>query len=254
MATRAGSSTDVGRALRQARQRRHVDQAEAAAVTRIPKRYLEALETNAPIETFPAPLYARAFLREYATFLGLDPQPLVERFKDHNGDGEAHLEFIPAAVPPPRKWPARFVLGLSVGVLLVIAAIGILSANDRNVPARNPTSNQQGQAPLFPHTPPPSVVPSSPPPPPVSGIHASLQIADRSWILAVADSQVVFSGVLEAGEDRVFDAKHDLELRLGNAGGVHLLVNGEPRVTGSPGEVVDYSITRNNGELHVVRS
>src|SRR5919109_708632 len=148
VATRAGSSTDVGRALRQARQRRHVDQAEAAAVTRIPRRYLEALETNAPIETYPAPLYARAFLREYAAFLGLDPEPLVERFKDHNGDGEAHLEFIPAAVPPPRRWPARLVLAISIGVLLAIAAAGLVSANKGQTPATNTAGSHQG--PLFP--------------------------------------------------------------------------------------------------------
>ena len=243
----------MGRALRQARQRRHVDQAEAAAVTRIPRRYLEALETNAPIETYPAPLYARAFLREYAAFLGLDPEPLVERFKDHNGDGEAHLEFIPAAVPPPRRWPARLVLAISIGVLLAIAAAGLVSANKGQNPATNTAGSHQG--PLFPPSPSaPSVNPSPPAPPPVSGIQASLELMGRSWVLAVGDSQVLFSGILEAGQDRVFKAKHDLELKLGNAGGVRLLVNGEPRITGSLGEVVDYSITRNNGELHVVRT
>jgi transcriptional regulator with XRE-family HTH domain len=253
VATRAGSSTDVGRALRQARQRRHVDQAEAAQVTRIPKRYLEALETNAPLETYPAPLYARAFLREYATFLGLDPEPLVERFKDHNGDGEAHLEFIPAAVPPPRRWPARVVLAISIGVLLAIAAAGILSANKGSSTGKNfGASNSAGFVP--PSPPAASQHPSPPAPPPINGIQASLRLMDRSWVLAVADSQVLFSGVLEAGQDRVFKAKHDLELKLGNAGGVRLSVNGEPRLTGSLGEVIDYSITRNNGQLHVVRS
>jgi cytoskeleton protein RodZ len=253
VATRAGSSTDVGRALRQARQRRHVDQAEAAQVTRIPKRYLEALETNAPLETYPAPLYARAFLREYATFLGLDPEPLVERFKDHNGDGEAHLEFIPAAVPPPRRWPARVVLAMSIGVLLAIAAAGILSANKGGSPSTQAAGANHGGF-LSPSPPSASVHPSPAPPPPISGIQASLRLVDRSWVLAVGDSEVLFSGILEPGQDRVFKAKHELELKLGNAGGVRLLVNGEPRLTGSPGEVVGYSITRNNGQLHVARS
>ena len=254
VATRAGSSTDVGRALRQARQRRHVDQAEAAQVTRIPKRYLEALETNAPLETYPAPLYARAFLREYATFLGLDPEPLVERFKDHNGDEEAHLEFIPAAVPPPRRWPARVVLAISIGVLLAIAAAGIVSANKGGSPSSTHAAGANNGGLLPPS---PALVteqPSPAPPAPISGIQASLRLVDRSWVQAVADSQILFSGILEAGQDRVFRAKHDLELKLGNAGGVRLSVNGEPRLTGSLGEVIDYSITRNNGQLHVVRS
>ena len=45
-----------------------------------PVTYLSALESGAPLSAFPAPVYARGFLREYARYLGLDPEPLVDRF------------------------------------------------------------------------------------------------------------------------------------------------------------------------------
>src|SRR5436309_1949109 len=106
LAARATSQQDVGRALRRARQRHHVPLEEAADVTRIPKRYLEALEDNAPIDTYPAPVYARAFLREYATYLDLDPEPLMARF-GATPAAEIPLPSIREALPPPRRRPAR---------------------------------------------------------------------------------------------------------------------------------------------------
>src|SRR5205085_1521167 len=41
---------DVGRTLRRARQRRHVELPQAVEETRIPRKFLEALEGNAPLD------------------------------------------------------------------------------------------------------------------------------------------------------------------------------------------------------------
>jgi DNA-binding SARP family transcriptional activator len=55
--------------------------AEAAEKTRISAKYLRALEEDAGPEAFPAPAYARFFLREYAEFLGL-----------HRGSSSAEID------------------------------------------------------------------------------------------------------------------------------------------------------------------
>src|SRR6266702_1782031 len=127
MAARASSPFHEGRALRRARQRRHLTLDDASQATRIPRRFLEALEDNAPLDTFPAPVYARAFLREYARFLQLDPEPLVASFAGDEPIEEVRLGSIKEAVPPPRRWPARTLLGLSVCVLAGLAVVGVLS-------------------------------------------------------------------------------------------------------------------------------
>ena len=66
MAATASSPFHEGRALRRARQRRHLTLDDAAKATRIPRRFLEALESDAPVDVFPAPVYARAFERARA--------------------------------------------------------------------------------------------------------------------------------------------------------------------------------------------
>jgi len=62
----------VATILREAREARGLTVSDAAKATRIWERYLQALEANAPLQEFPAPVYARSFLRAYAEFLELD--------------------------------------------------------------------------------------------------------------------------------------------------------------------------------------
>jgi cytoskeleton protein RodZ len=75
----------VGAVLRRARAHKGVDMDDASRATRIAVRHLDALERDAPLGAFPAPVYARGFLRQYARYLGLDERPLLERF----GRGQA---------------------------------------------------------------------------------------------------------------------------------------------------------------------
>jgi cytoskeletal protein RodZ len=70
----------IAAALRRARIRRGTKIEDAARDTCISIAYLSALEEGAPLGAFPAPVYARGFLREYARYLGLDPEPLVDRY------------------------------------------------------------------------------------------------------------------------------------------------------------------------------
>ena len=69
------SPSPLGETLRRARTAKGITIEDAERVTRIPRKYLEALE----LENFgilPAPVYARGFLRSYAGYLGLEPGEL----------------------------------------------------------------------------------------------------------------------------------------------------------------------------------
>jgi cytoskeleton protein RodZ len=67
----------IGQRFREARQARSLSLEEIAQATRIRVRYLAALE-NGDYETLPSAAQARGFLRAYASYLGLDPKPLLE--------------------------------------------------------------------------------------------------------------------------------------------------------------------------------
>ena len=69
---------EIGSSLGRAREGRCFELAEAEAATRIRARYLAALEEER-FDDLPDG-YARAFLRSYATYLGLDAQRLVGEY------------------------------------------------------------------------------------------------------------------------------------------------------------------------------
>ena len=82
------------------------------------------------------------------------------------------------------------------------------------------------------------------------GLRAVLRLHDRSWVEAVGDGEVLQSGTtLEPGERVVYHADHLLELLLGNAGAVELVVDGERVATGSPGDVVRLELRLRDGEV-----
>jgi cytoskeleton protein RodZ len=74
---RAESANSLGATLRQARESRGLSVDEAAQALRLSARIVTALEECA-FERLPGPTYVRGYLRNYAQFLGLAPQPLVD--------------------------------------------------------------------------------------------------------------------------------------------------------------------------------
>jgi cytoskeleton protein RodZ len=245
MSAVAPSPAHEGRTLRRARQRKHVTLAEAAEATRISERFLTALEREAPIEEFPAPVYARAFLKEYAAYLGLDPEKLVQAF-DGRHEAEAEPQLVPApAVPPPRRWPARAVAVISVVAVATIAALKLTTQESPTVPGPAPT----GRLPVIGRGVPADAHHRSHPAPP-RHIHVILKVTAACWVQATADGQAAFPArTLQPGEKEAFNAKKKAELILGNAGGVTLVVNGKRVKTGSSGQVAKLSFTRTVGKI-----
>ena len=70
--------TFIGR-LRRHRERNHISLDEVVSQTRIKREQLEAFERG-DLETWPRGIYARAWVRGYASVIGLDPIDTVDEF------------------------------------------------------------------------------------------------------------------------------------------------------------------------------
>jgi cytoskeletal protein RodZ len=70
---------ELGHILREARETKGLTLQEVQSEIRINARYLEAME-NGDYDRLPTPVHVRGFLRNYARFLGLDPNPLLDRY------------------------------------------------------------------------------------------------------------------------------------------------------------------------------
>src|SRR5205823_4019606 len=71
--------SEVGDTLHTARQKKNVTLSEAADATRIKRSFLEALEHD-DYSQLPGPAYITGFLRNYAKYLGLHPEDVVQEY------------------------------------------------------------------------------------------------------------------------------------------------------------------------------
>jgi transcriptional regulator with XRE-family HTH domain len=114
---RPGLSADpLGERLVAAREARGIDLLRAERETKIRRTYLAALERG-DYAALPGAVYVRGFLRNYATYLGLDPEEAVAQW---HRDAPARLPepaiIMPQALTAPRK-------GLVLSSGLVVAAV-----------------------------------------------------------------------------------------------------------------------------------
>src|SRR3954452_9551573 len=98
-----------GDELRREREIRGISLKEIADATKISKRFLDAIERN-DHKTLPAPVFTRGFVREYARYLGLNADEMVNPYNFAPAGADrieqsAHLDRLPPqqAPPLPRK-------------------------------------------------------------------------------------------------------------------------------------------------------
>jgi cytoskeleton protein RodZ len=246
-ATTAETRTGPGSALRRARQEARKTLAEVSSGTGVWEPHLLALESDAPLEEFPAHSYARLYLREYAEFLHLDPEPLLR-------DLDALHPVIeePAFEPFPDARGRRKLVALVLAVLSV-AAITLIVLRPSGSPPRAMSPLPSDDAPVVVDgagdAPSPTGATREP-----SGVRATLTLSQPSWVEAVSDGEVVAAATLQPGKPVTYRARKSFQLTLGNAGGVRLRINGERVATGTPGEVVSFDFRWRDGAVSTART
>jgi cytoskeletal protein RodZ len=108
-----------------AREQKGVDLYRAERDTKIRARYLAALERGEYGE-LPGDVYTKGFLRNYALYLGLDPDEVVGQWRRERGNVAAPKPVI--SVPQPIAQPRpglQFSPGIVVAALLTILIAGV---------------------------------------------------------------------------------------------------------------------------------
>ncbi len=117
--------TEIGSTLREARIRRKIDIGAVEAATKIRAKYLRALEAE-EFDSLPGPAYVKSFIRTYSTFLGLDPNLLVDRYRSqHEKEEEQWLR--PITSSPKGRERSRPRRPLSPAVLVAIVLAGVVA-------------------------------------------------------------------------------------------------------------------------------
>ncbi|GJM80845.1 hypothetical protein HMSSN139_33410 [Paenibacillus sp. HMSSN-139] len=86
--------SDLGQQLREARLARGLSLDDVQEMTKIRKRYLEAIEMG-DYKVLPGSFYVRAFIKTYAEAVGLDADELLAE----------HRQNVPSSAPEPTMEP-----------------------------------------------------------------------------------------------------------------------------------------------------
>jgi transcriptional regulator with XRE-family HTH domain len=240
MAVSVSSNSKVGARLRRARAERGIDLLDAARETRIKPRFLDALERDAGPSAFPAPVYGRAFLREYARFLGLDPEPLVAEYRVLHDAPVAPVRLpAPVTMAPLVRWVPTIAVGLVVGALVSLILIAFATGDDVRREVEPPATAQV--------QPPPPVVPEA-------RAVLRLRVVDRAtWVQVVADGEGQVRRRLGPGASRTFRARDRIRIEVGDGGAVRLRLNGD-RIGAPAPSGVSYraSFVLRDGEVRIL--
>jgi cytoskeleton protein RodZ len=138
--------SELGERLREARESQGISMSQAAVETRILQRYLVALE-DGDYQHLPGDVYARGFIRNYADYLGLPADELIELYRRDRGSSEP-IRVVPATSSPrirglalPSFFGVFFVVLVLVGAsYLVLSALNIVGESAQPQVASQPTA------------------------------------------------------------------------------------------------------------------
>ena len=230
----------------------------------IPGRYLQAIE-NGHLEELPSTVQGRGMVKNYAQFLGLDPEPLLLSYAEVL---QSRLESARVQPPqtrkgfPPLIWIRRYLASPTIFWAVVVSLIiavsiwsGVLIFGKRgSAPAFEETIPAVADILLptatFTETPEVSNptqdefevevdttagiedLPGEAEEPTVTPgltgnekVQVQLIITQRTWVRVTVDNILAFEGRLIPGSVKLFGGELSIEVLTGNAAGVEVIFN-----------------------------
>jgi hypothetical protein len=253
-----------GDTLRQAREDLGASLSEAERETRINRRYLEALEIEDD-SSLPPAVYTRGFIRTYCTYLGLSPDGMFDLFGPRRSIEErVQIRPIPADVAATPRRSFRPVVTVAALVLfgLIVAYVWgqytFLKENvdqlDASASARAAPTLTPGARGVIPIASPSPAVPGipvlavgSPSPGPMaasggaaSNLVVDAKVVEQTWLEVWVDGKSALAETVQPGFTRSYSADQQVRMRVGNAAGVQVVVNGSSQgPLGAHGQAVD---------------
>ena len=257
----------IGDLLRRERERQNLSIKDIEKATSIRALYIDAIEKG-EYKTLPGEVYAKGFVRNYANYLKLNANEIVNAFneemhpqeelQDAAGSSSAEEarqeqsaernreEYRGPKITSLESYPmeksshgVRNALMVAVAVFVVAFAALIAFGGDEEPSAPAPrakTQTQQGQKQT-----------EAAPKPAADGVEMKLSFTDRCWTEVVVDGKTEFEGTAEKGKVLTLKGKDKVRITAGNAGALNYSLNGKDMgAIGQKGEVVEKTFTKEN--------
>jgi cytoskeleton protein RodZ len=271
-----------GESLKKSRQEKGLTPQDVAKATRIPSHIIEDLESGDE-SRLPARVYVKGFIRAYARELGLDEKELLREYNGSlDLKGEPLGLIVSTRQTKTSNHIPVLVMTLIFAVILLAGGYYFFYNGEENgspmppqpvasvepaekaaPPVEAPPLAQMDEAPVEPEsTVPPETSPSDEPVPevevsvesPVEGEQPAIVedghtlevlATQETWLRIYIDDEKISQYLLVPGQTMSWRARDRFKLRLGNAGGLKVILDGESLPPlGKSGEVKEVILPR----------
>lgn len=239
----------VGELLREEREKKGLSIKDIETAISIRSLYINAIEED-NYSVIPGEVYLKGFIRNYANYLGLDGQEMVNSYRQSQLPPITHesiaSETLDTAVEKPKSKSKPKQSNGNSGKLLMIGLLAVCligaawwlfgSSKSSKEPQSNNIQSQQAQSPNQPQTTPPAAPAAPVQTKPVVVI---AKYTDQCWTSVTADGKEIYEGTPNAKDTITWEAQKNITITVGNAGGVEVIANGQSAgKLGGKGEVV----------------
>lgn len=232
----------IGDELRKAREAKGYSLLDAENTTKIRMKYLEAIE-NEDFNVIPGKVYLKGFIKNYAGFLGVDTDKLLNHLNEFIIDEQEN--YLEEADFTPTKDYSNFASLFSLKyIILYISIIGIgfllITNTDWNTKPKQETNiSKSSTTQPIEEEPnldvekkestyvPTQVKDEEKNIPSMSGkVKVVLQaIRENSWALIKVDGVQKFMGIIKKNQQLTFTGQKNIFVHLGNAGAIDVSYN-----------------------------
>ncbi len=251
-----------GEILKKRREELGKDLKEIAHTLKIRYDYLKAIEDGA-FEKLPEEVYVKGYIRDYAKFLKIDPEIIIKAYIEKTSPAAIEKSLPPSVdAAPTKKLKIKYFL---VAIILLVAAVAYVLFH--SAPEKPKT------APSEITIPPPSIAPdvssapeslttrSDQPLQQVQPVQEDKEITGKTgtlsehileisaiettWLLVNIDNTDSKEMLLKQDDSVRLSARQSFLLKIGNAGGIKLVLDGKEIGTpGEKGQVITLNLPR----------
>ena len=254
----------LGDRLRKARKAKGLTIEELHNATKIRVVYLNAMEEG-KFHELPGDVYVRGFLRNIAKVTGIAGDELVLEYDRIRRDSRIALTVLSLSLKEPIKERDNTVKAIPIIVIILIIAAALIitigfrglrdksddntvdvltiendshsipeTENDTGAEIRHDVEEVQdinsvqdtGEIGLINNT--------------KDSHELSVVVTERCWVRVIADGQRLFERTMLPGEIATWTASRDIQMKLGNAGGIDITCNGiHMGPPGKSGDVIE---------------
>jgi cytoskeletal protein RodZ len=233
----------IGEVVKKRREELGLDLLEISGDLRIRYEYLKAIEEN-DIERLPPDVYAKGYARAYARFLGMNPEPLVAQLENLL-TARRGIEPEPASVRKKLFFPRTLYVLLVLLALVIILFVAFprnkISQLERSVPEVPAPSLLRQESPVAetPERSSPQHEDNASPPAQEQKYTLRITARQTAWLRITTDKGKTEEVLLKPAESKEWTSQKGFDLKIGNAGGVAVLLNGKDLGTlGEEGQVL----------------